>query len=151
MAYSDEEKENILKDIFDKIEDGKSLRKALKEMPLSSKTFYEWIESDKEKVKQYARATELRADALVDEMIDIADDSSLDIDEYEIAEGVTATRTNHEVIQRSRLRYDARKWLATKLNPKKYGEKIQQELSGEITTNTTQINVEITPPSDVDD
>lgn len=131
MAYSTEEREKILTDIFSKIEDGKSLRKALMEIPLSSKTFYEWIEADEEKVKQYARASELRAEALIDEMFDIADDSSQDIEQYEIIEGVNATRTNHEVIQRSRLRYDARKWLASKLNPKKYGDKIDMTTGGE--------------------
>jgi hypothetical protein len=43
------------------------------------------------------------------------------------------------------------KWKAAKFYPKMFGDKIQQELSGEVTTNTTQIVVEITPPTDVDD
>ena len=37
---------------------------------------------------------------------------------------------NGEAIQRSRLRVDARKWLLSKLAPKKYGDKIETTLQG---------------------
>jgi hypothetical protein len=33
-------------------------------------------------------------------------------------------------VARNRLRVDARKWVAAKLLPKKYGDKVQQEVSG---------------------
>jgi len=128
MAYTIEEKETILNTIFETIENGKSLRYALSKIPLSSSTFFIWIDEDTEKSKQYARATELRAEALLDEMFDIVDETDNDVSEFEIAEGVTAEKVNHEVIQRSRLRYDARKWLVSKLNPKKYGDRIQQDI-----------------------
>jgi hypothetical protein len=141
MAYGTEEKEFILNTIFDIIENGKSLRFALKEVSLSSKTFYEWIESDKEKVKQYARVTELRAEALLDEMFDIVDETSHDTILTEKGNEIP----NGEWMQRSRLRYDARKWLIGKLNPKKYGDKIQTELSGEVTTNIISLG-NGTPP-----
>lgn len=128
MAYSEKEKENIFKTIFDLIESGKSLRFALKEVNLSSKSFYEWLELDDEKVKQYARVTELRAEALLDEMFEIVDETSKDT----ITTNKGFDIPDTEWIQRSRLRYDARKWLIGKLNPKKYGDKIQQEHSGEV-------------------
>lgn len=128
MAYSTEERETILNTIFETIENGKSLRYALSKIPLSSSTFFIWIDEDDDKSKQYARATELRAEALLDEMFDIVDEADNDISEFEITEGVTAEKVNHEVIQRSRLRYDARKWLVSKLNPKKYGDRIQQDI-----------------------
>lgn len=123
MAYSAEQKEQLFKSIFESIENGNSLRKALIENKLSSSTFFIWLEEDEIKSKQYARATELRAEALLDEMMDIVDDSQHDIIPTELGDGITVERTNHEVIQRSRLRYDARKWLISKLNPKKYGDK----------------------------
>lgn len=123
MAYSQEEKENIFNDIFQSIENGNSLRKSLIAAGISSSTFFIWIEEDETKSKQYARATELRAEALLDEMFDIVDDSANDVIEMDLGDGIVNTRTNNEVIQRSRLRYDARKWLIGKLNPKKYGDK----------------------------
>ena len=131
MAYTVEEREGILNTIFEIIENGKSLRYALLQIPLSSSTFFIWIDEDSDKSKQYARATELRAEALLDEMFDIVDETSNDISEYEIAEGAKAEKVNNEVIQRSRLRYDARKWLVSKLNPKKYGDKLDVTTDGE--------------------
>jgi len=145
MAYSVEEKESILNTIFDTIESGKSLRYALLQIPLSSKTFYEWIESDEEKVKQYARVTELRAEALLDEMFDIVDETSQDT--------ITTPKgfdiPNVEWMQRSRLRYDARKWLISKLNPKKYGDKLDMTSGGEkLQTPPSSINVRIIENND---
>ena len=62
----------------------------------------------------------------LDEIIAISDDVSLD----EIIDGEGNPRTNHEAIQRSRLKVDTRKWAMSKLAPKKYGDKIQQEIVG---------------------
>ena len=75
---------------------------------------------------QYARAREAQADVLAEECVDIADESHADsfIDE----DG--KTKVNFEHIQRDRLRVDARKWYASKLVPKKYGDKTQTELTG---------------------
>ena len=35
-----------------------------------------------------------------------------------------------DAVDRTRLQIDARKWYASKLAPKKYGDKVQQEVSG---------------------
>lgn len=144
MAYSNEEKEKIFVSIFKSIEKGNSLRKALAEVSISSKTFYEWLDSDEEKVKQYARATEERAEALVDEMLDIADDTSNDVIEQDLGDGIVNQITNHEVIQRSRLRVDARKWLVSKLAPKKYGDKLDVDHTskGEKITSISIIDID---------
>ena len=125
MAYTPEEREKLFETIFELIENGKSLRKALATVKLSSSTFFIWIDENENKSKQYARACEERAEALLDEMLDIVDDKSNDIIETDLGDGIIVEKPNNEVIQRSRLRYDARKWLISKLNPKKYGDNIQ--------------------------
>ena len=125
MAYSEREREQLFESIFELIENGKSLRKALATVKLSSSTFFIWIDENENKSKQYARACEERAEALLDEMLDIVDDKSNDIIETDLGDGIIVEKPNNEVIQRSRLRYDARKWLISKLNPKKYGDKVQ--------------------------
>ncbi|MEZ7496459.1 hypothetical protein QO206_13255 [Leeuwenhoekiella aequorea] len=94
------------------------------------KTFYEWLDNDDEKVKQYARACEIRADKMFDEIIDIADENNADIsigDDGQI-------KMNGDVVQRSRLKIDARKWALSKMQPKKYGDKIDlnHNLTGEV-------------------
>ena len=133
MAYSEEQKEEIFNNIFNSIENGNSLRKTLLVVDLPAKTFYEWLEIDEEKSKQYARACELRAEALLDEMLDIVDDSSQDKIIDDLDDEIKIEKTNHEAIQRSRLRYDARKWLISKLHPKKYGDKIEVDQNTNMT------------------
>lgn len=112
--------------ICELIADGKSLRTicSAEDMPCKASIF-KWLVEHKEFSDQYARARETQADTLADEILDISDDGANDT--YETESG---TATNHDVIARSRLRVDARKWYASKLAPKKYGEKVQQEITG---------------------
>ena len=104
------------------IADGKSLRAiaALDGMPHQD-TIMAWLDGSKPAFsEQYARAREAQADKLAEEALQIADDGRSDT--YLDAEG--NERTDNEVIQRSRLRVDTRKWLASKMAPKKYGDKM---------------------------
>lgn len=128
--YSEKQKTEIMDRICEYISNGESLRQALEyhDMPTMS-TFYTWIdpkESDSDVVKelkanrakQYARATKERADALVDQMLEIADDNKLDVS----VDADGKWNVSGEVVQRSKLRVDTRKWIAARMNPKKYGE-----------------------------
>ena len=143
MAYSEQQKENILNSIFKEIEKGRAVRNVLKDEDMPDvTTFYRWLEDNIDKSKQYARACEVRADAIFDEIIDIADDSSGDKKYTENGEVMDS-----EYVARSRIRIDARKWIASKLNPKKYGDKVMQEHSGEIKGNSP-ITISITNPID---
>lgn len=125
MALKKDVIEERFEKILLKIEDGQPLRQILKTIPMSASTFYEWLEGDTLKAKRYARACELRADAIFDEILDIADDSSQDVVKTDLGDGVEVERPNNEFMQRSRLRVDARKWVVAKLNPKKYGDKYE--------------------------
>lgn len=79
-----------------------------------------WIDSDPVRSEQYARAREAQADKLAEDILQIADDGANDT--YLDPDG--NQRTDQDVIARSRLRVDARKWLASKMAPKRYGEKL---------------------------
>lgn len=145
MAY---DKDKIFPVILLEIEQGNSLRSILRreDMP-TQKTFFDWLLNDEEKVKQYTRACDLRADNIFEEMIEIADDGRNDFMTKMIGENLEIEVLNSEHIQRSRLRIDARKWMLSKMNPKKYGERIQTEHSGEITTNIINLG-NGTPPDE---
>jgi hypothetical protein len=84
-------------------------------------TVFRWLAARQEFRDQYARAREAQADYWAEEIVEIADDGSSDT--YTDDNG--NVRTDQEVIGRSRLRVDTRKWLMSKLAPKKYGDKIQ--------------------------
>ena len=129
--------------ICERIAKGESLRKICLDdnMPAHS-TILKWLRDIDGFSSQYARAREDQAEFYLDEIIAISDDVTLD----EIIDGEGNPRTNHEAIQRSRLKVDTRKWAMSKLAPKKYGDKIQQEIvganGGAIQVNTTAMSAE---------
>ncbi len=126
MAYSDTQKKTILTNVCERICKGEALRNILNDKGMPSySTFYIWIEEDESKSKQYACACEERQDFMFEQMLEIADDQEDDI--YEDKDG--KEHVNHNVINRSKLRIDTRKWALSKLNPKKYGDKLQTDIT----------------------
>jgi hypothetical protein len=97
-------------------------------MPAAS-TVCRWLAQNEEFRKQYAHARELQADALFDESLDIADDDNGDLVAEKEKDG-TIVRGNSVAVQRARLRIDTRKWMAGKLRPKVYGDKLDLEANG---------------------
>jgi hypothetical protein len=89
----------------------------------SHATFYRWLSTKKDFQDKYARARETQADLMAEDILRIADDTSGDIITIETDNG-PVERCNTEWVQRSKLKIEARKWLASKLLPKKYGEKL---------------------------
>ena len=83
-------------------------------------TVYAWLAKHRPFLNMYAQARADQADTLADEIIDIADDSARDTITTEDGREIP----NTEWINRSRLRVDARKWVAAKLKPKKYGDSL---------------------------
>lgn len=109
---------------------GMSLRTVCKaeDMP-DAATVYRWLRTQSEFCEQYTRAKEDAADAFAEEMLDIADEASNDWMEVHDKDN-PGYRFNGEHVNRSRLRVDTRKWIASKLKPKKYGDRVQTELTG---------------------
>lgn len=72
--------------------------------------WYEWLEENETAAKMYARAKESQADFMAGQIVEIAD---------------TEADPN-----RARIRVDARKWVAAKLKPRSYGDKLGLEHTG---------------------
>lgn len=96
----------------------------------SEKTIYNWLKELPEFLQQYTRARERQADLLAAEILAIADDSTHDNDIRYGLDGEPYVVEDKEWTGRSKLRVDARKWLAGKLAPKVYGDKL--ELGGNV-------------------
>lgn len=113
----------VVATICTRLVEGESLRSICRsdEMPGLS-TVYRWLLAHEEFREQYARAKDEQADTLADEIIEISDDARNDWMERH-GEQDAGWVANGEHIQRSRLRVDARKWIASKLKPKKYGDR----------------------------
>lgn len=114
--------------ICKRLADGQTLRQICRDegMPPES-TVRGWVVDDVQGfAAQYARARDLGLDAVADELFEIADDGSNDrmVDE----EGNVTV--DHDVLGRSKLRVDTRKWYLSKLAPKRYGDRTVTEHTG---------------------
>lgn len=117
--------QKIADEICERLSKGESLRAicagddqtAEGYMPHRS-TVFRWLDDNETFRDQYARAREAQADHYVDEIIAIADSPNATVNpltkEPEIRDP-----------QRDRLRVDARKWVAARLAPRKYGDAVQ--------------------------
>ena len=124
MAYSEENKTKTFDSICDLIASGKSLRSSLKKFKLSSQTFFIWLREDEIKSKQYARATEIRASMMFEEMIDIANTPKQGTTEKLTDKGVEII--TGDMLGHRRLQIDTMKWGMMRLAPKKYSERAVQ-------------------------
>lgn len=117
--------------ICERMSSGQTLREVCRdpEMP-SQPTVFRWIEKNELFRKQYTRAREALIEHWADEILEVSDDGSNDWMTRRREDGEVIETVNHEHIARSKLRVDSRKWLMSKLAPKKYGDKVQQEVSG---------------------
>ena len=106
-------------DLCDHIAEGKSLVSWCKKTGIGYSTIMAHLAADEQFQEKYTRAREAQADYLVDEIIEIADDSGLDA---KIDKKTGNPVVDGEAIARAKLRVDTRKWAASKMKPKKYGE-----------------------------
>jgi hypothetical protein len=98
--------------ICERIMNGESLRSIVTDEGMPNRSsVHKWLAENKAFSDQYARAKDNQADTLADEIMFIAD--------------------NAEDVQKARLQVDTRKWIASKLKPKKYGDKLDMTTGGQ--------------------
>lgn len=97
--------------VIEEIYAGKRLRDVLPS-PKEMRHFYEFVAENGDYAIAYQRAQQARAEILVDEIVDISD-TEMDA-------------------QRARNRIDARKWYASKMQPHKYGDRLDVNVSGTV-------------------
>jgi hypothetical protein len=102
--------------ICERMANGETLRAVCRDIDLPASTVIEWTMNNKTFSEQYTQARQKQADAYADMILDEAFNS------HDAAIG--------------RLRVDALKWVASKLAPKRYGDKVEVEQTG-----TTKIKV----------
>lgn len=121
--------EAIAAQIFTRMTEGESLRAICRDerMPALS-TVYNWLASDKHRdfLERYARAKEERAETLGDEITELADEEPRT---FKDANG--SIRIDPGWVQWQKLRIDSRKFIASKLKPTSYGDKVDVNLGGQ--------------------
>lgn len=130
-TYSDK----VADAICERIAMGESLRAICRDeaMPAMS-TVFKWLTQQSAFAEQYAHAREEQAETLADEIVAIADEAEVAVkhEGEEVRLVLDATG-----VARNRLRVDARKWAASKLKPKKYGDKVDLNHGGRIDSSIT--------------
>ena len=118
--------------ICQELSEGKTLREVCRadEMPTEAAVRKRALADPEGFGSQYAKAREIGYQSMADELLEIADDGTNDWMERQNGDGTTYEVENREVLNRSRLRVDTRKWLLSKALPKIYGDKITTEHSG---------------------
>ena len=98
----------LAREICQRLVGGQSVREICRDaaMPGQS-TIYQWLALHPDFRVQYARARALQAEVIFEETMEIADGTGND---------------NKEVLARSRLRVDARKWGMARMAPRRFGE-----------------------------
>ena len=91
--------------ILEEVAAGEGVTKGLKARKLSQRSFWGHIAQDPAAADAYAQARVRGLDRISEDALDIADDGALAPDDR-------------------RIRVDTRKWLLSKLAPKKYGDKL---------------------------
>lgn len=121
---------DLAKRILDRIAQGEALMAICRDEPgaPSEMTVRRWAIDDVNGfASEYARARDQGVDALVDQTVTIADESGFDV----VIGDDGTVRVDGDVINRAKLRVDTRKWYASKLAPKKYGDRLQVDATVE--------------------
>lgn len=93
-------------------------------------TVMRWLAKYPEFREQYASAREAQSEVHQEELLEISDNCTDDVQMLLGSEDVGMGRINHSAIARAKLQIDTRKWVMSKMAPKKYGDKSSTEISG---------------------
>jgi len=107
----------LIQNIIERILNGSSLKDAAKECGIDVFKFNRMLQGDKQAAQAYARAVEIRADLLADEALQIADTEN------------DAAKARNQI--------QVRQWLASKLYAKRYGDRIDLNVTQTIDVSAT--------------
>ena len=108
-----------------RMSEGDSLRKICTDpMMPDRQTVYSWMLTHPIFLDQYTRAREEQAETLADEIVSIADEDP-SMTEFRDKQGnLVDIKIDSGYVNYQRLRIESRKWTASKLRPKKYGDRV---------------------------
>lgn len=146
--------QQLADEICERVANGESIRGICKaDTAPAMSSIFKWLNEHKDFSEQYARAREEQAETFADEIVGIADEECTMVraDKHHGAksddeDGNVEVVFDATAVARNRLRVDARKWVAAKLKPKKYGEKVEVTQKGTLNlrdiTSLTDVELE---------
>ncbi len=120
--------------ICEKVADCITLQAIASEIGISKGSLIAWLANHSD---QYARAREAQADKMAEDILAIADEGGLEpvlVDDVPLmVDGKPVMFVSNAAVQQAKLRVDARKWLAGKMSPKKYGDRLNLDADVKVT------------------
>lgn len=109
--------------ICERLANGDSLRTVCKDPQMPGMTtVFKWLREHDEFAKQYARATEERAEAFAEDILVDAENAP------NVVLGID--KSDNARVNAVKIKIDTKKWLMAKMKPKKYGEKLDLTSDG---------------------
>lgn len=125
-------KAEIAEQICERLSGGESLRSICEDDDFPGlKTVMQWLARHSDFAQQYASAREAWADAEFESILRIADTPQEGEKTKTLPDGSVETMTG-DMIDHRRLQIDTRKWALARMSPKKYGDRIHNEHSGQV-------------------
>jgi hypothetical protein len=126
MAYSQE----IAEAICARLSEGEPLRQICRDEGMPKwRTVYDWLAENEDFAARFARAREVGFDAIAAEALEIADTPLMGEEITEKDDGRVEKRKG-DMLGHRKLQIETRLKLLAKWDPKRYGERISQELTG---------------------
>ena len=118
MRFMKPDKRQAVEAVISAVANGMPLKQALQEAGITADSFNYQLQGARDLAQAYARAQEIRSDLLADEVITIADCEVTDP-------------------QRARNQIQARQWLTSKLHGKRYGDRLDLNVSQSLDVSVT--------------
>jgi hypothetical protein len=106
--------------VLDSMLAGASMRQSCIKAGIGASTWIDWCTADRELGERYARAREGLLDAMVDQILTLADAPVPLLDNG---------ATDPGLVRQRQLQIDARRWILSKLAPNKYGDRLDVSVS----------------------
>lgn len=112
----------LKQEIVNRIAEGEPLKSIVNDDRMPTRQSI-WREEsrDPEFAKELKMARQIAADIFAEEMMEIADNATED---YRPDGSI-----NYELVARSKMRIDQRRWMAARLDPMRYGDKVQTDIT----------------------
>lgn len=118
--------QELLDKVIEGLSEGQSLRSICeaRDMP-GAPTILRWVEEDAEFQTRYIAARQACADVYAEQILEIADEG----------------HKTHEQVADAKVRIDARKWVAARMNPRRWGNKVQIGGADDLPPVKTNVNL----------
>lgn len=123
--------EELVEEIMLRVGRGESVRSISQDKHMPARAiFYDWLNTRPDFKQRYEKARQDAAHVFAEDIIEIADNGTNDWMEKNDPDN-PGYAFNGESFQRSRLRVQARQWIAARMMPRYYGDKVQNEITGD--------------------